>query len=151
MVDEDFVLGYVTGYNDGVGSGGSGGVPEDMTFIKKYQLVGTDFQAAAMAAVHLKTQAALFFPVQHELPVEQNFLMFRERAHRKPDHQLRDREPAGVFQLRPDLKGLSPQNSGFRDSNLHLHLSGQPEYLTEGRKGNHQLKAQQEIHKIVFQ
>lgn len=43
MVDEDFVMGYVTGYNDGVGSGGSGGVPGDMTFIKKYQLVGTDW------------------------------------------------------------------------------------------------------------
>ena len=43
MVDEDFVLGYVCGFNDGVGSGGSGGVPGDMTFIKKYQLVGTDW------------------------------------------------------------------------------------------------------------
>ena len=43
MVDEDFVMGYVCGYNDGVGSGGSGGVPGDMTFIKKYQLVGTDW------------------------------------------------------------------------------------------------------------
>lgn len=43
MVDEDFVMGYCVGYNDGVGSGGSGGVPGDMTFIKKYQLVGTDW------------------------------------------------------------------------------------------------------------
>lgn len=43
MVDEDFVMGYAVGYNDGVGSGGSGGVPGDMTFIKKYQLVGTDW------------------------------------------------------------------------------------------------------------
>ena len=43
MVDEDFVMGYAVGYNDGVGSGGSGGVPEDMTFIKKYQLVGTEW------------------------------------------------------------------------------------------------------------
>lgn len=44
MVDEDFVMGYVTGYNDGAqsGGGGSGGL-DDMTFIKKYQLVGTDW------------------------------------------------------------------------------------------------------------
>ena len=44
MVDEDFVMGYAVGYNDGVssGGGGSGGL-DDMTFIKKYQLVGTDW------------------------------------------------------------------------------------------------------------
>lgn len=43
MVDEDFVMGYAVGYNDGVGSGGSGGGLDDMTFIKKYQLVGTEW------------------------------------------------------------------------------------------------------------
>ncbi len=44
MRDEDFVMGYVTGFNDGAqsGGGGSGGL-DDMTFIKKYQLVGTDW------------------------------------------------------------------------------------------------------------
>lgn len=43
MVDEDFMMGYCVGYNDGVGSGGSGGVPEDMTFLKKYRLIGTEW------------------------------------------------------------------------------------------------------------
>ena len=44
MVDEDFVMGYAVGFNDGVGSGGGGsGGLDDMTFIKKYQLVGTDW------------------------------------------------------------------------------------------------------------
>ena len=43
MVDEDFVMGYCVGYNEGVGWGGWGGVRGDMTFIKKYQLVGTEW------------------------------------------------------------------------------------------------------------
>ena len=49
MVDEDFVMGYCVGYNDGVGSGGSGGVPGDMNFAKKYQLVGTDWSVGLNA------------------------------------------------------------------------------------------------------
>ena len=40
MNDEDFVLGYAVGYNDGVGSGGS---LDDMTFLKKYRLIGTEW------------------------------------------------------------------------------------------------------------
>ena len=107
MVDEDFVMGYAVGYNDGVGSGGSGGVPGDMTFIKKYQLVGTDFQAAAMAAVQLKAQAAPLFPVQHQFSLEQQFLFFREGTHRKPHQQLGNGKAAGVGQLPTDLKGFS--------------------------------------------
>lgn len=43
MRDEDFVMGYVTGFNDGAQSGGGSGGLDDMTFIKKYQLVGTDW------------------------------------------------------------------------------------------------------------
>ena len=56
MVDEDFVLGYVTGYNDGVGSGGGGSggdVPagdtiiyKDVTIAKQWNLSGTPFSIA---------------------------------------------------------------------------------------------------------
>lgn len=55
MVDEDFVLGYVTGYNDGVGSGSGGGgdVPtgdtviyKDVTIAKQWNLSGTPFSIA---------------------------------------------------------------------------------------------------------
>ena len=55
MVDEDFVMGYVTGYNDGVGSGGSGGVSViikdgatvyDVPILHNYSIVGTDYGLA---------------------------------------------------------------------------------------------------------
>lgn len=55
MRDEDFVLGYACGFNDGVGSGGggSGGIVikegtsvYDVPIIRNYSLVGTDFGLA---------------------------------------------------------------------------------------------------------
>ena len=54
MVDEDFVMGYVVGYNDGIGSGGGGGdVPtgdtviyNDLTIAKQWNLTGTPFGIA---------------------------------------------------------------------------------------------------------
>ena len=54
MRDEDFVMGYVTGYNDGVGSGGGGGdVPtgdtaiyKDVTIAKRWNISGTPFGIA---------------------------------------------------------------------------------------------------------
>lgn len=43
MRDEDFVLGYVCGYNNAGGGGSSGGSwLDDIPLIKKYKLVGTD-------------------------------------------------------------------------------------------------------------
>ena len=43
MVDEDFVMGYVVGYNDGIGSGGgSEGKYDNIPIYKKYHLIGTD-------------------------------------------------------------------------------------------------------------
>ena len=42
MNDEDFVMGYAVGFNDGVGSGSGGGL-DDMTFLKKYRLIGTEW------------------------------------------------------------------------------------------------------------
>jgi hypothetical protein len=57
MVDEDFVMGYAVGYNDGVGSGG-GDVPtgdtviyKDVTIAKQWNLAGTPF-AIALFDVH---------------------------------------------------------------------------------------------------
>ena len=55
MVDEDFVMGYAVGYNDGVGSGGSGGISViikdgatvyDVPILHNYSLVGTDYGLA---------------------------------------------------------------------------------------------------------
>ena len=53
MVDEDFVMGYCVGYNDGVGSGGSGGIiikdgatVYDVPILHNYSLIGTDFGLA---------------------------------------------------------------------------------------------------------
>lgn len=53
MRDEDFVMGYVTGYNNGSGGGGSGGIiinegtsVYDVPIIRNYSLVGTDFGLA---------------------------------------------------------------------------------------------------------
>ena len=53
MVDEDFVMGYCVGYNDGVGSGGSGGIVikdgatvYDVPILHNYSLVGTDYGLA---------------------------------------------------------------------------------------------------------
>ena len=43
MVDEDFVMGYVTGYNDGVQSGGGGGKFDNIPLLKKYSFAGTDY------------------------------------------------------------------------------------------------------------
>ena len=43
MNDEDFVLGYVTGYNDGVGSGSGGGKFDNIPLLKKYSFAGTDY------------------------------------------------------------------------------------------------------------
>lgn len=50
MVDEDFVMGYAVGYNDGVGSGGSGGViikdgatVYDVPILHNYSIIGTDY------------------------------------------------------------------------------------------------------------
>ena len=59
MVDEDFVMGYACGYNDGIGSGGGGGdVPtgdtviyNDVTIAKQWNLTGTPF-AIALFDVH---------------------------------------------------------------------------------------------------
>lgn len=53
MRDEDFVMGYAVGYNDGVGSGGGGDVPagdtviyKDVTIAKQWNLSGTPFSIA---------------------------------------------------------------------------------------------------------
>ena len=53
MVDEDFVMGYAVGYNDGVGSGGGGGIiikegtsVYDVPIIHNYSLVGTEYGLA---------------------------------------------------------------------------------------------------------
>ena len=52
MVDEDFVMGYVTGYNDGVGSGGGGSgsviiidgaTVYDVPILHNYSISGTDY------------------------------------------------------------------------------------------------------------
>ena len=44
MVDEDFVMGYCVGYNDGVGSGGSGVSLDDYpVFPKKFRFGDSDF------------------------------------------------------------------------------------------------------------
>ena len=53
MVDEDFVMGYCVGYNDGVGSGGSGDIVikdgatvYDVPILHNYSIVGTDYGLA---------------------------------------------------------------------------------------------------------
>ena len=53
MNDEDFVMGYAVGYNDGVGSGGGGDVPtgdtviyNDVAIAKRWDLTGTPFSVA---------------------------------------------------------------------------------------------------------
>ena len=55
MNDEDFVMGYCVGFNDGVGSGGSGGVSViikdgatvyDVPILHNYSIVGTDYGLA---------------------------------------------------------------------------------------------------------
>lgn len=58
MVDEDFVMGYCVGYNDGAQSGGGGDVPtgdtviyKDVTIAKQWNLAGTPF-AIALFDVH---------------------------------------------------------------------------------------------------
>ena len=44
MVDEDFVMGYAVGYNDGVGSGSSGVSLDDYpVFPKKFRFGDSDF------------------------------------------------------------------------------------------------------------
>lgn len=45
MVDEDFVMGYAVGYNDGVGSGGGSGISLDdyPVFPKKFRFGDSDF------------------------------------------------------------------------------------------------------------
>ena len=52
MNDEDFVMGYAVGFNDGVGSGGSGGVNViikdgatvyDVPIVQNYSISGTDY------------------------------------------------------------------------------------------------------------
>ena len=45
MVDEDFVMGYAVGFNDGVGSGGSGGGLDDYPVFqnKKFRFGDSDF------------------------------------------------------------------------------------------------------------
>ena len=55
MVDEDFVMGYVCGFNDGVGSGGGGDVPtgetityNDVTIAKQWNISGTPFSLALL-------------------------------------------------------------------------------------------------------
>lgn len=55
MVDEDFVMGYAVGYNDGVGSGGGGDVPtgetityNDVTIAKQWNISGTPFSLALL-------------------------------------------------------------------------------------------------------
>lgn len=53
MVDEDFVMGYVTGYNDGAGSGGSGSIiikdgatVYNVPILQNYSLIGTEYGLA---------------------------------------------------------------------------------------------------------
>lgn len=54
MVDEDFVMGYTCGYNDGIGSGGGGGdvptgdtvVYNDVKIVKQWNLADTPFGIA---------------------------------------------------------------------------------------------------------
>ena len=53
MNDEDFVMGYCVGYNDGAQSGGGGDVPtgdtviyNDVTIAKRWNLTGTPFSVA---------------------------------------------------------------------------------------------------------
>ena len=54
MVDEDFVLGYAVGFNDGVGSGGGwggivikdGATVYDVPILHNYSIVGTDYGLA---------------------------------------------------------------------------------------------------------
>ena len=49
MNDEDFVLGYATGYNDGKASGGgSGGSTVDVPILHNYSFTGTDFGIAVI-------------------------------------------------------------------------------------------------------
>ena len=43
MNDEDFVMGYAVGFNDGVGSGGSGGLDDYPVFPKRFRLGDSDF------------------------------------------------------------------------------------------------------------
>lgn len=43
MVDEDFVMGYAVGFNDGVQSGGGGGKFDNIPLLKKYSFAGTDY------------------------------------------------------------------------------------------------------------
>ena len=43
MVDEDFVMGYVCGFNDGAQSGGGGGRFDNIPLLKKYSFVGTNY------------------------------------------------------------------------------------------------------------
>ena len=48
MNDEDFVLGYVTGYNDGAqsGGGGSGGEYSDIVIYRQYDFGGSGYGIA---------------------------------------------------------------------------------------------------------
>ena len=46
MNDEDFVLGYVTGYNDGVGSGGSGSEYSDIVIYRQYDFGSSGYGIA---------------------------------------------------------------------------------------------------------
>ena len=55
MNDEDFVMGYAVGFNDGVGSGGGGDVPtgetityNDVTTAKQWNISGTPFSLALL-------------------------------------------------------------------------------------------------------
>lgn len=74
MVDEDFVMGYAVGYNDGVGSGGSGGVPEDMTFIKKYQLVGTDWSIGLNADYYTAEESLTVYSTSGGVAINDDYI-----------------------------------------------------------------------------
>ena len=62
MNDEDFVLGYVTGYNDGVGSGSGGGKFDNIPLLKKYSFAGTDYGIGVVDVNNEMFDVAYNFP-----------------------------------------------------------------------------------------
>ena len=71
MNDEDFVLGYVTGYNDGVGSGSGGGL-DDMTFLKKYRLIGTEWSVGLNDGYYKTEEAFTVYSESADVGLNEN-------------------------------------------------------------------------------
>lgn len=71
MNDEDFVLGYVTGYNDGVGSGSGGGL-DDMTFLKKYRLIGTEWSIGLNDGYYKTEEAFVVYSESADVGLNEN-------------------------------------------------------------------------------